>query len=120
MSITAVVRNYVNFAGDQENNLVYSSGELADSPAIQELLALSSGDNVITVPDIDDFTVHGIAIVPPALNTVEPVLKAETTDATGITLSATQVSIFQFGTTPPSEIVLVASTNAAGFRLVWF
>jgi hypothetical protein len=120
MSVTALVTNYIKFSGDLENELVYSSGDQSDSPAIQELIALSNGDNVIELPSVEGFTVHGVAIVPPALNEMEAVIKGSTTDSVGITLSAFNVSLLQFGATPPTDIVLVASTNAAGFRLIWF
>ena len=119
MSVIASVKNYVTFTGDQENELVFASGSLTDSPCIQELVTLASGDNTIDVPSVNDFTVHGLAIVPPTLNVVEPVLKGVNGD-TGISLSATQVSVLQFGATPPASIVLNASVEVAGFRLIWF
>jgi hypothetical protein len=120
MSVTAQVTNYIKFTGDLENELTYSSGDQADSPAIQELITLSSGDNVLTLPSVEGFTVHGVVVIPPALNEMEAVIKGSTTDSVGITLSAFNTSLLQFGTEPPTDIVLVATTNAAGFRLIWF
>ena len=119
MSIEAVLKNYITFTGDQESELIYSSGSLANSPAIQELVSLDSGDNEFNVPDVEDFTVHGLAIVPPALNEIEPILKGASGD-TGITLSSTQVSVVMFGSTPPTSVFLVVDEAVAGFRLIWF
>lgn len=119
MSITAEVLNSIKFTGDQESELIYDTGELTDSPCYQQIVTLASGNNSISVPDVDDFTVHGLAIVPPSLNEVEPVLKGVNGD-TGLTLSATEVSIVQFGATPPASIVLNVSEEVAGFRLIWF
>lgn len=119
MSINAIVRNYVQFSGDVAADNVFATGELGDSPAMSQLITLSSGDNVIDVPAVDDFTVHGVAVIPPNVNDVEPILKGSTTD-TGLQLSASEVTILQFGAAPPTEIVLEASTEAAGFRLLWF
>lgn len=119
MSITALVKNYVKFTEDQENDLVYSSGDLSDSPAMQELETLAIGDNTITIPDVANFTTHGLVIVPPSLNEVELVLKGASGD-TGITLSATRVSVVQFGATPPASIILNVDAEVVGLRLIWF
>lgn len=119
MSITAVLKNYVKFSGDQESELVYTSGDLTDSPCIQELVSLSIGNNTVNIPDVDAFTVHGLAIVPPSLNAVEPILKGVGGD-TGITLSATQVSVVMLGSTPPASIVINVAAEVIGLRLIWF
>lgn len=119
MSITAVVKNYIAFTGDQEIDLPFSSEELTNSPALQELVSLVSGNNAITVPDVDGFTLHGVAIVPPASNTVEPTLKGVNGD-TGITLSVDKVSIVPFGATPSASFVLSVTDDVAGYRLIWF
>ncbi len=119
MSITALVTNYIKFSGDQESELAWSSGDLEDSPAIQELHSLTSGNNTLTVPDVEDFTIHGVAIVPPAGNIIEITLKGASGD-TGISLSETGVSLLRFPSTPPTEIVLNVSDDLAGMRLVWF
>lgn len=119
MSITAVVKNYVKFSGDQESDLIFNSGSLADSPAMQELASLTTGNNTITVPDVDDFTVHGVVIIPPDANTIQPTIKGVNGD-TGFALSESEVSVIQFGTTVPASFVLNVSEDVAGFRLVWF
>lgn len=119
MSITATVRHYLSFSGDQLSELLYNSGELADSPATSELVNLTAGDNTVTVPEITDFTVHGVVIVPPDANEIEPTLKGIAAD-TGILLSATFVSLIQFGATVPASIVLNVTDDVTGFRLVWF
>jgi hypothetical protein len=118
VSITATVKNYISFAGDQESDLVYDSGELADSPAMQELKNLIAGDNEILLPDVEDFTVHGFAIIPPTANEIEPVLKGAALD-TGVALSASNVSVFMFGSTLPASIFLEVD-DALSVRLVWF
>lgn len=118
MSVTAVVTNYVKFSGDQQNEIVISSGELINSPAIQELVSLVTGNNTVTVPDVEDFVTHGLEIIPPELNDVEITLKGVNAD-TGITLSASQATVLQFGSAPPSNIVLNVSDDVA-VRLIWF
>lgn len=119
MSITAVVRQFIHYTGDQESELIWASGNLEDSPCLNQLVSLTTGDNEITVPDVDDFTVHGVAIVPPAANVVEPILKGVAAD-TGITLSASFVSVFQFGATLPASIWFEVDDDLTGLRLVWF
>jgi hypothetical protein len=119
MSITAEVTNYIKFSGDVESESVYNSGDQEDSPGMSQLVSLSSGNNTVLLPDVDGFTVHGLAIIPPNPNEVEVTVKGTNAD-TGITLAAGQASVIQFGTTPPASIVIAASTTAPGFRLVWF
>ncbi len=119
MATEAVVTNYINFSGDFVAENIYASGNLDDSPAMSQVVSLSSGNNVVSVPAVDGFTVHGVAIIPPNPNTEEVTVKGTNAD-TGITLAAGQASIIQFGTTPPESIVLAASTTVDGFRLVWF
>lgn len=118
MSVTAAVTNHVVFSGDQESEVVVNSGELADSPCMQELVTLAVGNNTIEVPDIDDFTVHGLMIIPPTANAVKPTLKGSAGDV-GISLNASQASVIQFGT-PPTDIVISTATEIVGVRLVWF
>ena len=119
MSISSNVTNHVVFSGDQLTELIWNSGELTDSPGTQELKTLAIGDNTITVPSIDDFTVHGVAFVMPAANTVEPILKGAGAD-TGITISARNVSVVNFGDTPPASFILEVDAELVGIRLVWF
>lgn len=119
MSITALVKNYINLTGDLENELVFSSGDLVDSLYMQELATLAIGANTVTLPSATDFTLHGLAIVPPSANANEITLKGVSGD-TGITLSATQVSVVQFGATPPASIVLTVAAEIVGVRLIWF
>ena len=119
MSITALVKNYINLTGDLENELIFSSGDLATSLYSQELATLAIGANTVTLPSATGFTVHGLAIVPPSLNAEEIILKGVSGD-TGITLSATQASIVQFGATPPASIVLTVTAEVIGVRLIWF
>lgn len=119
MSISVTVTNYIKFSGDQESELVFATPELEDSPAQQQIVTLAAGDNTITLPDVEGFTVHGLAIVPPEANDVEIVLMGAVSD-TGIDLSETNVSVFQFSSTLPASIVLNASDELVGLRLVWF
>lgn len=119
MSITAVVTNYIRFSGDQDSELIYASGSLADSPCMNQLVNLTTGNNEIEVPEIDDFTVHGVVIIPPAANVIEPVLKGVAGD-TGISLSSVNASVFQFGAEPPTSFFLEVDDDLVGLRLVWF
>jgi hypothetical protein len=119
VSITAVVKNYINFSGDQSQELIYDSGDLTSSPSYQQIVTLAIGNNTITVPDVTGFTVHGLAIVPPAANLVELTIKGVNGD-TGLALSSTQVSVLQFGSTPPADIVLNVAAELVGLRLIWF
>ena len=119
MSTSASVNNYIAFSGDQSSELSFASGELEDSVAMQQLYTLAIGNNEIEVPDIDDFTVHGVAIVPPALNEEELTLKGVNGD-TGLTLNAIQVTMLQFGATPPASIVINVAAEVVGLRLIWF
>ena len=119
MSITAVAKNYIKFTGDQDSELIYDSGNLTDSPCMNQLVNLLTGDNEIELPDVDDFVVHGVAIVPPAANDIEPILKGAAVD-TGIALSSSNVSVFQFGATPPASVWFEVDEDLSGLRLVWF
>lgn len=119
MSIVATVRQYIQFSGDQEFDVILATPELADSPALQELVTLAIGNNTIDVPDVDDFTVHGVALIPPTANDTQPTLKGATGD-TGIALSASQVSLLQFGDDVPTELILSVTAEIVGLRLVWF
>jgi hypothetical protein len=119
VSITAAVTNHIKFSGDQSSEVIYGTGPLADSPCLQELVTLAIGNNTITVPAVDDFTVHGVAIVPPAANTTQPTIKGVNGD-TGFALGASQVSVLQFGDTVPASFVLNVAAEIVGLRLVWF
>lgn len=119
MSITAGITNYVRFSGDQESELIYTSGSLANSPAMQQLVSLIDGNNTISVPSIEDFVVHGVVIVPPTANDNQLTLKGVNGD-TGIALSALQPTILQFGDTVPTSFVLFIEGEIDGLRLVWF
>ena len=119
MSTTAVVTNYVAFTGDLNQEYILPTGELADSPAMTSVIALASGANTITPPDVDGFTLHGLVIVPPDGNIVELTLKGVSGD-TGIALSSSRVTILSFGATPPATLVLTAGSAVDGFRLIWF
>ena len=119
MSITALVKQYVSFSGDQDSDLIYATLGLEDSPAFQEVMTLIAAANTIVVPDVEGLTVHGVVIVPPTANDIEIVLKGSALD-TGITLSAVNASVFQFGSTPPASIVLECADELVGLRLVWF
>jgi hypothetical protein len=119
MSITAVVRQFIHFTGDQQSELIWDSGNLEDSPYVNQLVNLITGDNELEVPVITDFVVHGVAIVPPAANVIEPILKGAALD-TGLSLSASQVSLLQFGETVPTSIFLEVDADVDALRLVWF
>lgn len=119
MSISAAITNHIQFSGDQTSELAFGSGALSDSPCIQQLITLAIGDNTITLPDIEDFTVHGVVIVPPLLNATELVLKGIAAD-TGIPLSASRVSIVQLGDILPVSIVIEVDAEIVGLRLIWF
>lgn len=119
MSITAVVRNYITFTGDEESEIVINSGALADSPCMNELKTLTTGNNTITLPLVTDFTVHGVVILPPTGNTIQPTVKGVNGD-TGFAISESKASVIQFGTTLPLTFVLNVSAGIAGIRLVWF
>jgi hypothetical protein len=118
MSVTASCTSYLVFSDDQESELVYASGPLEDSPYAQEVVTLDIGDNSISVPDVDGFTVHGVVIVPPTANDVEMTLKGNAADI-GILLSANFASVIHFGT-PPATIGLSVAEEVVGVRLVWF
>lgn len=120
MSTTAVSRNYVSFVGDENYDANYSSGDLDDSPAYNQLVSLVDGaDTEITVPDITDFDTHGVMIIPPNGNVAEITLKGVALD-TGIALSATKSSSIFFGVTPPASIFLNSDGDVDGLRLIWF
>lgn len=119
MSITANIRNYIQFSGDQDSEIVNGSGDLLNSPAMVELVTLNTGDNELPVPSIDGFTVHGVVIEPPDYNLEGMTLKGAALD-TGIALSASLPTILQFGATPPASIFVSVEDNVVGLRLVWF
>ena len=119
MSITAVVKNYITFTGDEESELIFNSGSLADSPCMNELKTLTTGNNTITLPVVTDFTVHGVVILPPSGNTIQPTVKGVNGD-TGFIISESKASVIQFGATVPVSFVLNVSAGIDGIRLVWF
>lgn len=120
MSTTAVATNFVALTGDENYDTVYSSGEMADSIASNQMVSLLGlTDNEIEVPDMDGFDTHGVLIVPPNGNVNEITLKGAALD-TGIALSATKPSMFLFGTTPPASIFLYSGGSINGLRLLWF
>lgn len=118
MSITATVKNYIHFEGDQESEMIFGSGPLTYSPNVQELVTLAIGDNVLNAPAIDDIVVYGVAIIPPHANVTEMTLKGDVGD-TGILLSASRVSVINLGATETGIRLLVAA-EIVGLRLVWF
>jgi len=119
VSITAAVKNYVHFSGDQESALIFNSGSLTNSPKVDELVTLNTGDNELAVPSVDGFTVHGVVINPPSGNSEGITLKGAALD-TGIALSASLPTILQFGATPPASIFVSVADDVVGLRLVWF
>lgn len=119
MSISATVKNYIKFSGDQESELIFSSGVLPDSPAIQELVTLAVGDNEIDVPSVDDFTVHGVVLVPPTANTEQMTLKGAGAD-TGLSISANRPTLLQFGDSVPASLFFEVAAEIVGLRLIWF
>lgn len=123
MSIECSVTHHIVYSGDQELELIYNSGTLEGSTYVQQFQTYAAGDNTISVPgvspDITDYIVHGLVIVPPAANTVEPVLKGNALD-TGIALSANRATVIHFGATPPTVVVLTLPSAINGLRLVWF
>lgn len=119
MSITATVKNYIHFEGDQESEIILGSGPLINSADVQQLVTLLNGDNTITIPVVVGFVIHGVAIIPPHANVVEPILKGDLGDV-GITISASQASVIQFGATVPAAIYFEVPADIIGLRLVWF
>lgn len=121
MSITARVRQYITFSGDVDNEYIFDTGTLPNSPGVVEMRQLTIGDNVFTLPDaINDVVVHGVALIPPNGNTVEILLKGDETDTLGIPLSLQQATVIQFGAVLPIDIVLEVDDEVNGFRLIWF
>jgi hypothetical protein len=119
VSTTANVKNYVRFSGDQDSELLYSSGDLYNSPAMSELVSLAIGDNEIEVPNVDDFVVHGVVIQPPSSNSEGITLMGAGGD-TGIPISASLPTILQFGDTAPASIYLSVAAEVTGLRVIWF
>lgn len=119
MSITANVKNYIRFSGDQDSELLFSSGDLYNSPAMSELFSLAIGDNEIEVPNVDDFVVHGVVIQPPDSNSEGITLKGAGAD-TGIPISASLPTILQFGDTAPASIYVSVEVEVVGLRVTWF
>lgn len=117
--ITAAITSYVKFSGDLNQENAFPSGDLANSPGITNLVELAIGDNVIPVPDVIGFTVHGLVIVPPDVSVEEITLRGDALD-TGIVLSSSGVSVLRFGATPPTDITLSVAAVVSGLRLIWF
>lgn len=119
MSITANAKVYIKFDGDQASEVIYSSGELSDSPNLSDLKTLAIGNNEIVVPTVDDFTVHGVLLVPPVANTDQLTLKGIAGD-TGVQISANQPTLLQFGDTLPASLFVSVAAEVVGLRLIWF
>lgn len=119
MSITAVAKVYIKFDGDQASEVIYSTEALSDSPNLSDLRTLAIGNNEIIVPEVDDFTVHGVLLVPPVANTDQLTLKGVVGD-TGIQISANQPTLLQFGDTIPASLFVSVAAEVVGLRLIWF
>lgn len=117
--ISAVVRNYIEFSGDQEAGLVYNSGALANSPCLQQLTDLPVGETEVLVPAFSDLIVHGVAIVPPSGNVTSPVIKGAAGDL-GIAINASRATVIQFGEVVPGSLTFEVDVEILGLRLVWF
>lgn len=118
MSITATIKNYIHFEGDQESEMIFGSGPLINSPSVVELVTLIIGDNLFLAPALTGFVTHGVAILPPHANVEEILLKGDPADV-GIILSASNVSVIHLGADPVS-ITLEVTVEIIGLRLVWF
>lgn len=117
--ITAVVTNYIKFSGEDPAELIYSSGELPDSPDIQQLENLLDGDNEIVIPSFENLVVHGVVIIPPSGNIIPIHLRGDAGDV-GIPLSASRATVLQFADDLPSSITLGVDEDLGSVRLVWF
>lgn len=118
MSITATVKNYIHFEGDQESEVILGSGPLINSADVQQLTTLAIGDNILTVPAVVGFVAHGVAIIPPHANVIEMLLKGDAADI-GLLLSASQASVIHLGANQ-ATLILNVVTSIVGLRLVWF
>jgi hypothetical protein len=120
MSTNAVAINVVQLTGDENYDVTYSSGDLPDSIASNQMVVLLGlTDNEIEVPDQDGFDTHGVMIIPPNGNVNPMTLKGAALD-TGVELSATKPSTILFGVTPPASIFLYSGGSINGLRLLWF
>lgn len=117
MSITSTRSIAISFAGDQSFTVIDSRLSVVSttSPAVEELKALTTGSNTITVPSAAT-TPTAVTIIPPAGNTNTLTLKGVTGD-TGVVLHKTQASSIGLDTTQATLcITCAAPTNV---RFIW-
>lgn len=112
MSSTSSVRIGINFQGDIEYDQQFNTASNTSSPAMNEIGALTTGNNTISVPT----GATGVTIIPPNSNAIVLTLKGVNGD-TGIVLSLVNPFYLSLGTSITSFVINV-SANVT-LRFIW-
>lgn len=117
MGITSQRTIGITFSGDEVYSISDSrlSVSSTTSPGMNELIALTTGDNTISVP-VAGTVARGMTIIPPAANTVEMILKGDGAD-TGVTIHKTDPTSVGLDTTVTE--VVVTCDAPVNVRFIW-
>lgn len=106
---------------DQQGATIYDCEMYnGTSPAVVQLINLSTGANTISASNCPALPqAGGVIIIPPAGNVNTITLKGVTGD-TGNALCLTAPTIYTFPAVPPTSFVLTLSSGITGMKLLWF
>lgn len=116
MATTATRSTTIVFTGDVTGTEVYTAASNSSSPGQLQIVALSSGNNTITLPT-SSTTVASVTILPPTGNSVALILKGIAGD-TGINLHPTDPTTIAFPNSGVTSFVINAG-SAVNIRLTW-
>lgn len=117
MSITSARTIGITFSGEQQYSIVDSRLNVSNttSPGVNELKALTTGTNTITVPAAGTVPT-AVTIIPPTGNTNAMTLKGASGD-TGVPLHKTVPSSVSLDTT--ASAILVTCAAPINVRFIW-
>lgn len=117
MAVTSNRSIQIIFSGSVKYSQEFAAASNATSVGVSELYSLTTGANIITVPEPSGFLVSGVTIIPPAGNTATLTLKGVSGD-TGVGIHPTDPTSIGIATGTTS-FVLSASAGVAGLRIVF-
>lgn len=117
MAVTSTRISVITFSGDLQGSFSFPAANNAQAPGDIDLLALTTGANVITLPT-GGSTPKAATIVPPPGNTVALTVKGTSAD-TGVVMHLTDPLTLTFSTSPPASFVLNSAGVLNGLRVIW-
>ena len=116
MAVTANLNYALTFTGDAETRDNFGISENQASPGQNQVIDLSSGDNVITVPTGGSSLAVAIIIIPPPANAITLTLKGDASDI-GIALGLTDPTSIAVNSI--SSFIINAGGSVVGLRLIF-